>query len=135
MLDYHIDQVADMLNEQGVAIGDDYSGRQVIEAARQHAKLVSGADKPIPVPINEHIRRWEDMGPGRLEVFREEDGDMILTVIDKEGFSASLQFCTYGSGGGQSPKVLGALYKLAEAILEENKSQPQHGRGPLIAGE
>ncbi|MDT8925237.1 hypothetical protein RBE51_20805 [Pseudomonas taiwanensis] len=132
MLDYHIKQVEELMTEHGNTVGNDFSGHEVLEAARKYAASLNGDQKPVP--INEHLRRWEDMGQGRLELFREEDGDMIVTVIDPEGHSSSVQFCTYGSGGGQSPKVLKALYTLASAILEENQSHPQRERGPALAG-
>jgi hypothetical protein len=76
--------------------------------------------------------RVQFAGTGRLELFREEDGDMIVTAIDGHGQSSTVQFTTYGSGGGQSPKVLKALYELARAILEENEANPQHGRGEAL---
>lgn len=132
MLDFHIRQVEELLTEHGTTVDEDFSGHEVLEAARKYAASLNGDQKPVAVPINEHLRRWEDMGHGRLELFREEDGDMIVTVIDPEGHSSTVQFCTYGSGGGQSPKVLKALYTLASAILEENQSAPQLGREPAL---
>jgi len=134
MLSYHIRVLEEMLTEYGHTVGEDVSGREVLEAARKHAAFLEGDQTPVAVPINEHLRRWEDMGQGRLQLFREEDGDMIVTVIDPEGQSSTVQFCTYGSGGGQSPKVLKALYTLASAILEENQSAPQRSREPALPG-
>jgi hypothetical protein len=131
MLNHHIDAVEEMLTDLGGTVGQDYSGRQVIEAARKHAAFLESGEKTVTVPINQHIRRVEDMGQGRLELFREEDGDMIVTVINDEGESSTIQFTTYGLGGGQSPKVLKALYDLARAMLDENETAPQHGRLPL----
>jgi hypothetical protein len=128
MLSFHISEVEAMLTEHGGTFGEDFSGAKVIEAARAHALHLAGGEKPTQVPINTHIERIEDMGPGRLRLFREEDGDMCLTVIDKDGVPATIQFCTYFGGGGQSPKVLKALYDLASAMLEENASSPQHNR-------
>lgn len=76
------------------------------------------------------VSRFEDMSPrGRLEIKRQPDGDIIVTCwedpSDHSTFSkshASVEFCT---SGGQSPKVLRALYALMSAIEEENAEDPQ----------
>jgi hypothetical protein len=84
------------------------------------------------------VKRCEDMRPigkGWLEVFREDDGDMIVVVSCYDGElstrswkQASIQFCTIGSGGGKSPRTLEALYALMAAIEEDNKNLPLFDR-------
>lgn len=74
-----------------------------------------------------HVARREDMSPdGWMSIFKEDDGDLILSIYDPEKGMASVQFCTPITGGGKSPKVRAALLKLAEAIAEENKETPFH---------
>ncbi len=78
----------------------------------------------------EFYTRYEDMSPdGRLTLFIEEDGDVI---VDVEGYDmpgnrvrVNVQFCTMG-GGGQSPAVRKALLNLALAIIEDNRTKPQY---------
>ncbi len=78
--------------------------------------------------------RLEDMSPdGKLVVMMEDDGDMILKIVQThEGFSgrpfaepifASVQFCTL-AGGGHSPAVRRAIRQLAEAIERDNVENP-----------
>lgn len=74
-------------------------------------------------------RRNEDMSPdGFLQVFIEDDGDVIVSIcngaksVDEYSF-AQAQFCAY-SGGGRSPKVREAVLALAMAIIEENQERP-----------
>jgi len=74
--------------------------------------------------------RFEDMSPhGKLQVLQQDDGDMIVTVIEDTesrgpcaGLGASVEFCT---SGGKSPKTLAALRALMLAIAEENTEKPQ----------
>lgn len=84
-------------------------------------KLTESSDSS-QVPINELLGRREGMG--RLQLIRQEDGDICVAVIDAEGYMAGIEFCTQGSGGGRSPKVLQALYDLAQAISDENNEHP-----------
>lgn len=83
---------------------------------------------------NTFYDRREDMSPdGTLRLLMETDGDMILTVVQTQSemtglrhefpVFASVQFCTY-SGGGKSPRVREALIALADAIREENETNP-----------
>ena len=61
---------------------------------------------------------------GSIKLIMEEDGDIILEVIQKSNFklslnnSAQVQSC---SSGGKSPKVKQALINLAKAIEETNQ--------------
>jgi len=63
----------------------------------------------------------EDMSPdGKLTVFMQEDGDVLLRINSpSKEEAATVEFCGYG-GGGKSPKVREALIKLADAIEETN---------------
>lgn len=80
--------------------------------------------------------RFEDMSPrGRLRLFIEDDGDVIVEVVsDPEsqsafpGASVSVQFCTPGMGGGHSSRTLAALRALLDAMTLDNVHNP-HRRG------
>lgn len=69
--------------------------------------------------------RFEDMSPrGRLRVIQQDDGDMIVEVVEDmdsqgccAGLSASVEFCT---SGGKSPKTREALRALMQAMADEN---------------
>lgn len=93
--------------------------------------------------------RFEDMSRrGRLRVIQQDDGDMIVEVIEDldsrgpcAGLSASVEFCT---SGGKSPKTREALRALMIAMAEENEARPhclrrgERGLGvdqPLPEGE
>ena len=74
--------------------------------------------------------RFEDMSQrGRLRVMQQDDGDMIIEVIEDPksqgccaGLSASVEFCT---SGGKSPKTREALLALMMAMAEENSQNPR----------
>ncbi len=123
MLEFHIEQASNLLTEDGTPFGDDYHAEKVIEAARAFHRQSEGQPK-TQIPCDEIIARREDMGAGRLQLIRQEDGDMCLAVIDDEGNMSGIEFCTSVVGGGRSPKVLAALYALAEAIIEDNQERP-----------
>ncbi len=69
--------------------------------------------------------RIGDMGnKSRLIVYRQEDGDIIVEILqDDKGQikRASVEFCTIGGGGRQSLHTFEALVKLIEAIEKDNK--------------
>lgn len=73
--------------------------------------------------------RFEDMSRrGRLRVIQQDDGDMIVEVVEDldsrspcAGLSASVEFCT---SGGKSPKTREALRMLMLAMAEENAARP-----------
>lgn len=89
----------------------------------------------IDVTPRDFYERFEDMSAdGRLQVVIEDDGDVILTAVppidqNLNGFQSkrpvSVQFCTTGSGGGQSPRVRSALLELARAIEADNRERKQ----------
>ena len=82
----------------------------------------------------EVARRYEDMSQlGQLALMMQEDGDVIislhLTPGSRPTMMPSMEFCTPGAGGGQSPHTRKALINLYEAIQKDNAENPQHGRG------
>ncbi len=83
------------------------------------------------------VTRAEDMSPdGRLRVWMQQDGDLIVEVVpesSKQEPSASVEFCTVGSGGGRSPHTRKALMELMEAIKRDNKESPIPHSGDGIA--
>ncbi len=99
------------------------------EFKRQVATLIQGmyfGEEPHPrqgLEINERYVRREDMGAGQVEVLVEEDGDVILTVVDDNGTSASVQFCTGVTGGGRSVRTKDALLALCHAIKADSEAR------------
>ena len=77
--------------------------------------------------------RFEDMSPGgRLQVLQQDDGDIIVAVVEDmhsggtcAGLAASVEFCT---SGGKSPKTLAALRALMQAMAEDNADPRCAGR-------
>ena len=65
--------------------------------------------------------RREDMGAGRLRINKHDDGDVGVVIIDGSGQQLDVEFCTPGTGGGDSPKTIKALRALADAIDADNK--------------
>lgn len=60
---------------------------------------------------------------GMLWLIRQEDGDIIVTIIPDSEINkpmASVEFCSCGAGGGRSPKTLAALRALMVAMEEDN---------------
>jgi hypothetical protein len=78
--------------------------------------------------------RLEDMSArGQLRLFREEDGDIIVSIVPEgdDGRlkrSVSVQFCLPGSGGGGSPRTFKALQALLVAMQEDNEDPKCHMR-------
>jgi len=83
------------------------------------------------------VTRAEDMSPdGRLRIWKQEDGDLIVEVVpesSKQEPSASVEFCTVGSGGGRSPHTRKALVALMEAIKRDNAESPiPHSKNGIV---
>jgi hypothetical protein len=74
------------------------------------------------------VTRAEDMSPdGRLRIWMQDDGDLIVEIVPesaKQEPSASVEFCTVGSGGGRSPHTRRALIELIKAIKLDNAESP-----------
>jgi hypothetical protein len=133
---FDIEDAGDTLTEDGVPFKETPAGYNVLEAAKAYVKLTDSSQK-VQVPINTFVSRRDDMGQGKLQLFREEDGDMCVAIFDTAGRSKDIQFCTYGMGGGRSPKVLSALYDLFRAMMEENEKcpLPEYPTQPLESDE
>lgn len=59
----------------------------------------------------------------KIVVLLQEDGDIIVGVVEEQFgklVSASVEFCTPGSGGGLSPATHEALRNLIEAIRKDS---------------
>ncbi len=97
----------------------------------RHLKQVPPPKPDAPVEqlsSDEVYERREDMSPdGKLQIFLQNDGDVIVQVIGYRHDQlelASVEFCSCGSGGGRSPKTRAALLELARAIAEDNRTKP-----------
>ncbi len=71
------------------------------------------------------VERIGDMdNKSRLYVERQEDGDIIVRVLEYHAHDpiqrAEVEFCSPGLGGGLSPATHEALRRLIEAIQEDN---------------
>jgi hypothetical protein len=70
--------------------------------------------------------RFEDMSPtGRLEILRQEDGDVIVSVIQDDHTSATVEFCAPMTGGGSSERTWKALRALFDSMEQDNKELAQ----------
>lgn len=75
------------------------------------------------------VTRPGDMSPEqRLTVTRQDDGDIIIRVDDKERsgriVSIACEFCAPGTGGGRSQRTRQALMDLMMAIQQDNQERP-----------
>lgn len=108
------------------------------EANAKVAALENAAAQSMPDDwyAKPYVERLEDMSvDGYLAVQFDGDGDVIVSVWDGR-FSASVEFCTIGSGGGGSPHTKQALIQLFKAMerdnLESNKARRgKRGRGAV----
>lgn len=80
------------------------------------------------------VIRYEDMSRrGRLVVFRQDDGDVIVQVVpdphERDRHASTAEFCTPGTGGGQSVHTHKALISLIDAIERDNEERPQDRDG------
>jgi hypothetical protein len=69
------------------------------------------------------LERNGDMTPpgeSKLVLIQEDDGDMIVTVLEGEQM-ASVQFCTL-TGGGHSPNTRRALVALLDALKQDEEA-------------
>jgi hypothetical protein len=79
---------------------------------------------PTTEPYQPMVRRKGDMGEGtRLQLVKEDDGDVIVSVYPVNGApndECEIQFCSPGSGGGKSPETWKALLALMAAINKDS---------------
>ncbi len=67
------------------------------------------------------LERLEDMSVnGRLRLWLQDDGDVIVAIMQDNGKMTDVEFCTPGAGGGGSPRTWAALRQLAVAMKEDN---------------
>lgn len=73
--------------------------------------------------MTREIKRICDMREGKaLELFKEDDGDIIVAVIpEKGGLSKGVQFCASGT---QSPRTHRALCELMKAMEADEAEIP-----------
>lgn len=71
------------------------------------------------------VARLCDMREGKaLQLFIEDDGDVIVSVIPEGGFySKGVQFCLSGT---QSHRTTEALHNLFEAMQEDENEMPHN---------
>lgn len=71
------------------------------------------------------IARRCDMREGKaLQLFVEDDGDVIVSIIPEDGiYAKGAQFCISGT---QSRRTAMALHELFEAMEEDEKRLPQN---------
>lgn len=137
MLDsFTIDEAAKLeLKDYGCTFEETRDGAEVINAARQMLALEEDQSaKHAAIPFHQSIGRKEEMSAtGCLTLFRQEDGDIILTAMDGEGNSATVEFCSLYMGGGKSPRTREALLDLMLAIIEDKRQRPKPGYCPVRA--
>lgn len=69
----------------------------------------------------DYTSRYEDMSPtGKLVLFRQQDGDVIVKVIQEDFSSAAIEFCIPMTGGGSSEHTHRALAALMVAMERDN---------------
>jgi len=75
--------------------------------------------------MTREIARKCDMGSGmKMQLFIEEDGDVIVTVLpqDHRITTKSVEFCASGT---QSPATTTALHALYKAMKQDEADRPQ----------
>ncbi|MFL9611054.1 hypothetical protein ACKF11_13285 [Methylobacillus sp. Pita2] len=116
---FEIDEAARFEFSCGTKFEDTREGAKIIAFLRQ---LANDENRAPIMPMNVSIGRKEDMSAnGRIQLFRQDDGDVCIEIIDEEGTRAGIEFCTSFGGGGRSPKTLAALLNLGLAIMEDNE--------------
>lgn len=122
---YLIDEASELILSNGTLLKNTQAGAEVLRMAREYAKLMCKESDRPRMPIDTFVVRKEDMSRnGRLRLFKQDDGDVCVSVVEDDGTSAGIEFCVPGTGGGKSPKTLSALNVLALAIEEDNEADP-----------
>lgn len=108
---------------------------KAIEMLTPEGQTEAAEQEPPRFTKTDVVERHEDMSPrGTLQIRRQEDGDMIICVIPDPGepmhCAPSIEFCSVGSGGGQSTHTLNALRDLMLAIELDNTEAPQYREKP-----
>lgn len=67
------------------------------------------------------VMRLEDMSPrGALSVLKQEDGDIIVSIIPDPNCKSMWPSAEFCSSGGGSPRTKAALFALYDAMLADN---------------
>lgn len=107
----------------------DGFGRVIValEGARDDGRAAlqpTQSAAPMPWPKARDVGRLGDMSPtASMRVGLDSDNDVYVAVYGDDG-GGSVEFCTPGSGGGQSPRVREALIALMVVMEEENATSP-----------
>lgn len=91
----------------------------ILEVLESHLKLLEAGQAELPWAAGVSVERRGDMGPERLRLTREGDGDLIVSVVSPTEPALSVQFCTGWMGGGRSPRIHEALVELWKALHAE----------------
>ncbi len=110
------------------------------DSVRHYQRLATmcrqAAGQAVVVPFIPRAERPEDMSPtGRLTLYRQEDGDVIvqITTGERDDFvMASVEFCT-PAGGGQSEQTWQALCRLMDAMADDTTTSA--ARDPLAEAD
>lgn len=98
------------------------------EVARLRAAVAEGSEYPRWI---EHVERIGDMSPDDcLQMFRQQDGDIVVGMYTEKGGMTSVEFCAIGSGGGRSPHTRRALAHLMVAMERDNAESPTASQQP-----
>lgn len=120
--EFELNEAAEFDMVGDIKFKDTFIGARIIDHLKYLNQLES---RRFVMPMGKAIGRKEDMSKnGRLEVFRQDDGDICIAIIDENGNRAGVEFCTRFGGGGKSPRTLKALNNLALAIMEDNLEDP-----------
>ena len=108
----------------------DYDGWETWRDAKLAARKWLDQQKPTPRGA---VERPDDMSQkGKLRLFVEDDGDIIVAVHEEVqdeqgqpmvGAGADVQICAPFTGGGHSPETWEALHRLAIAMHHDNESR------------
>jgi hypothetical protein len=95
-----------------------------LQELRMVAPQPTQGDAPMPWPEARDVGRIGDMSPSAsMRIGLDSDNDVYVAVYGDDG-GGSVEFCTPGSGGGQSPRVREALIALMVVMEEENATSP-----------
>lgn len=96
----------------------------ILDVLESHLKLLMAGQAELPWPAELSLERRGDMGPERLRLTREGDGDLIVSVVPTDQPPVSVQFCTGWMGGGRSPRIHESLIALWKAMHVEVEEDP-----------
>ncbi|MDH5857763.1 hypothetical protein [Lampropedia aestuarii] len=83
--------------------------------------------RSITWPKGREAGRMGDMTPlgeSHMRVGFDSDNDVYVSVFNQACGAGDIEFCTYGQGGGKSPRTREALIALMVAMEEDSKETP-----------